>query len=409
MSKFAWIDYDDEQRRRMNALARLFSETDARDELGLGVIRDSISDLLFPGTSTIQTRIRYMLFIPWLFIELEGKELTGSDFEKAADRAERKLIKILTEQNPSEWGVFGRVTEDLIRLPSSVYWQGLKHWGIRVFQGSTADYCYSMVDCHKRRQIVRGEEEENFDSKRINWHKGVYSLKPESFPDKVTLDLTYEEALYIKERIQTTQNLSLLARFLEYPRQINDSIELWEYPVIEHCSQEQKGWVEHARLFSKIMHGAALLYNYYVADTLARDKSDKGKKWYIQYSDKFLVWVKSINDEEKTIKSWDIGAFWGMVDIKAMSNYPGARAFIETWGKKVKTTVDLKKLIDDVAIRTLIYEREGALKLPNSRRLSSAEARRRWNGEVGSGTRPYNFRWPIAKNFLNEIFKGLSR
>ena len=122
-----------------------------------------------------------------------------------------------------------------------------------------------------------------------------------------------------------------------------------------------------------------------------------------------MVWVKSINDEAKIIKSWDIGAFWGIVDIKAMSNYPGARAFIETWIKKVKAAVDLKKLIDDAAIRTLIYEREGALKLPNSRRLSSPEARRRWNGEVGSGTRPYNFRWTIAKNFLNEIFKGLSR
>ncbi len=98
MSKFACIDYDDEQRRRMSALARLFSETDARDELGLGVIRDSISDLLFPGTSTIQTRVRYMLFIPWLFIDLEKKGLTGSDFEKAADKAERSLIKVLTEQ-----------------------------------------------------------------------------------------------------------------------------------------------------------------------------------------------------------------------------------------------------------------------------------------------------------------------
>ena len=117
MSKFAWIDYDDEQRRRMNALARLFSETDARDELGLGVIRDSISDLLFPGTSTIQTRVRYMLFIPWLFIELEGKELTGSDFEKAADKALNKDILSVVLDGKVFW--FEPVAS-YIRIPNYV-------------------------------------------------------------------------------------------------------------------------------------------------------------------------------------------------------------------------------------------------------------------------------------------------
>ncbi len=34
----------------------LFGEDDTRDELGLGTIRDGFADLLFPGTSTIQTR-----------------------------------------------------------------------------------------------------------------------------------------------------------------------------------------------------------------------------------------------------------------------------------------------------------------------------------------------------------------
>lgn len=392
----------------MNALVRLFSETDARDELGLGVIRDSVSDLLFPGTSTIQTRVRYMLFIPWLFIDLEKKGLRGSDFEKAADKAERSLIKVLTEQNPTEWGVFGRVTEDLVRLPSSVYWHGLETWGIRTLAGSTGDYFYSMGDYYRRRQIVKGEEEENFDFKKPNWHRGVYTLKQKDFPDKAGLVLTYEEALYLKERIQTTQKQSLLARFLEYPKPIDENIELWTYYIIKHCSPEQKAWVEHARLFSKVMHGAALLYNFYVASFLARDKSDKGKKWSIQYGDRFSAWVQSLYEEESTIRSWDMDAFWAMVGIKATSNYPGARAFVEAWSKKVKNTPNLKKLIEDNEIRTLIYERESALKLPNSRRLSSLEARRRWNGEVGSGTRPYNFRWPIARNFLNEIFKGLT-
>ena len=64
----------------------LFQERESRDELGLGGIRDFIADHLFPGTSTIQTRLRYMLFIPWLFQILESSS-SGADQLAAEARA----------------------------------------------------------------------------------------------------------------------------------------------------------------------------------------------------------------------------------------------------------------------------------------------------------------------------------
>lgn len=65
-SAIGWIDFDESERDRAQRLMDLFREQDSRDELGLGAIRDSIADHLFPGTSAIQTRLRYMLFIPWV-------------------------------------------------------------------------------------------------------------------------------------------------------------------------------------------------------------------------------------------------------------------------------------------------------------------------------------------------------
>lgn len=50
MSYLAWIDFDPEERRRAQTLIDLFKEPEARDELGLGTIRDGLADLLFPGT-----------------------------------------------------------------------------------------------------------------------------------------------------------------------------------------------------------------------------------------------------------------------------------------------------------------------------------------------------------------------
>jgi hypothetical protein len=71
MSSLSWIDFDEVERQRARRIMALFREKDSRDELGLGPIRDSIADHLFPGTSTIQTRVRYMLFVPWIYTMVE--------------------------------------------------------------------------------------------------------------------------------------------------------------------------------------------------------------------------------------------------------------------------------------------------------------------------------------------------
>jgi hypothetical protein len=55
-SMFTWVDFAEDDRRKMADIIALFAEKDTRDELGLGGIRDTFADLLFPATSTIQTR-----------------------------------------------------------------------------------------------------------------------------------------------------------------------------------------------------------------------------------------------------------------------------------------------------------------------------------------------------------------
>ncbi len=49
MSSLAWIDFDEAERQRAQRIMALFQERETRDELGLGAIRDSIADHLFPA------------------------------------------------------------------------------------------------------------------------------------------------------------------------------------------------------------------------------------------------------------------------------------------------------------------------------------------------------------------------
>lgn len=69
-STFAWLDYSARERRAMLEVVDPFRVKGTVDGLGLGVIRDAFADRLFPGTST-QTRARYWLFVPWLYLQLE--------------------------------------------------------------------------------------------------------------------------------------------------------------------------------------------------------------------------------------------------------------------------------------------------------------------------------------------------
>ena len=78
MSTFTWIDHSEKQRRQILEAIDLFREKDTRDELGIAGIRDTFSDMLFPGTGALQTRARYFLFVPWMYLDFEAKRVSSS-------------------------------------------------------------------------------------------------------------------------------------------------------------------------------------------------------------------------------------------------------------------------------------------------------------------------------------------
>src|SRR5690348_18030165 len=135
MSAFIWLDYSEYERRRMLDVVDLFRERDTRDELGVGSVRDAFADMLFPGTSTIMTRARYFLLVPWTYRRLERHRVRSAEIAARARKAELELVEPI-EQSDDNDGNIGQVAKTALkRLPSSVYWQGLYVWGIRSFAG----------------------------------------------------------------------------------------------------------------------------------------------------------------------------------------------------------------------------------------------------------------------------------
>ena len=84
-STFTWLDSSEHERRRALDIIDLFGQSETVDELGLGTVRDTIAEVLAPGTSTVQTRARYFFFIPWIYQSLDRR----SPLEKAGEAARR--------------------------------------------------------------------------------------------------------------------------------------------------------------------------------------------------------------------------------------------------------------------------------------------------------------------------------
>lgn len=118
-------------REEMRQAERLASgEQDTRDEIGFLLIHQGFADRLFPGTSVLHTRVRYALFVPWLFLHAAANKQRGSDLDATI---RRQLIQLAIRLKQGErYGVIGgdKLGQLTSQPPDRVYWTGLRQWGL---------------------------------------------------------------------------------------------------------------------------------------------------------------------------------------------------------------------------------------------------------------------------------------
>jgi hypothetical protein len=262
MSSFAWLDYSEAQKRQMLDVISLFREKTTRDELGIGTIRDAFADLFFPGTSTIQTRARYFLFIPWIYLEMEKRRTPSAKVKQDAEWREYNLIDALQRSGATEGLIGARSGRNLRRLPSTIYWSGLHTWGIRLFPGNQWQYYRSLDSVYTaNRQLELDNAANEFNEPlRRNWHAGLPEA-PAGFPDGVTFTLTRDEAQYLQEQILRHAPGTLLAFLVDQSRPAEGVNFPWQHPQFASFPEQIKRQLFHARNFADVIHGAALLYN----------------------------------------------------------------------------------------------------------------------------------------------------
>ena len=250
---FAWLDHSEEQRRKVLDVLDMFKEKGTVDELGLGTVRDAVADILFPGTSNLMTRAAYYFFVPWTYQRLESQRTPSSEIAGKARREELRLIERLLDSGET-LGVIGRLARaNLQRLPSGVYWSGMRRLGICLFDGSQDSYHRSLDRYYERqRMAVRTDDKERIGGGRENWNPRL-PTPPDGWPGKAQLTLTREQAEFLRDQIALAAPASLFALLVRRRDAPTKDVKFpWAHPNRSEFPPKIARELRHAQNLSEV-------------------------------------------------------------------------------------------------------------------------------------------------------------
>jgi hypothetical protein len=399
-SSFAWLDTSERDRQRALDVIDLFQQKETVDELGLGSVRDTIADLLAPGTSTIQTRARYFFFIAWIYQDLERTRGTGRGLAAEARKAEIRVMGALKESADNEGTIGFRAGPSLQRLPSTVYWAGLKRLSFRVFAGGLAQYHRSLE--RKGRLAAHDESGDlSIDVGQVTGNWSPHIPKPPSdFPSVCSFELTSAESKFFTEQLRLHARDSLLQYLVERGEPMTGLDAPWERSDINEMADTTQQWINDGQCFSELMYGVQLIYNLMLSE--ARAKTE----WIERYRDELSAWAKQTDDRMSAYRSWRRPEFWSRLRSDNSRLPSGVERFCENWFQQVLTCSNANGLMNSQSVRELVKAREYQLKHDRAR-LFSRPHLDAWGG--ASGVSPLTYRWSITEAMVNDIVAGLKR
>lgn len=392
--QLGWIDFSKEQRNKVLSVINLLSEPGAVDELGVGIIRDAFSDIFFPGTSTIQTRAKYFLLVPYLLNELEQKKgLTADRMINRIHEQELDLIEILKKDGVN--GVIGEnAGRDLKRKPSDIYWNGIRTYGI--FTGnkmSLHEYAKVSVLLKDKYQKAKAQgslrsknDEDDGDDKDAlsrELSEGFWRLPtiPSNWREHLSIHLTQEEALFLRDRIRTECPDSLIGFILE--KNYKEFLLIKKFDDIEVMinllPDTMKADYLMAKAFADFIYGAHLRYNMILSNGADKKVNNDWLSWYEDIESHSDLDLHNILFNRLNIKNRRLIKFL-MSCKEAMQNN------------------DIDQLDQLVIEREIILKGKTRSKLFN---LSEFEYKE-W-----VGIRKLQYRLGNGKNIIEDIYEGL--
>ena len=323
MSTLFWAVFDEEQKKKTEEILATFDK-DSKDEMGMMSITIALSSLMFPGTSVLHTRLRYVYLVGWIFVEAlnSKKEFTMELLHKKEKELRKVLQKKKGEDKESFYGILGSTKmidddgdgEELSQPPFSVYFNLLKEWGI------VTDKTVSVLEIDK----------DSFCSKFIE------IIEDKSFKND-TFVLSESEKEYIEGKIPE----SILYTIFNDSLALRDKQHFVDFDIDLIKDSEQKKLFENAQNFSILMWGTMLYYNYYLGN-----ESDDLK-------DNFNIWKSRVKNVVSSDWKQSTTLYYVIDTVNDTQ-----KLFINNWYKYVKENINKLSLDNPPIIKNRVKARK---------------------------------------------------
>ena len=407
MAGLGWIDFSPEHRDKVASVIDLLKPEGRVDELGIGVIRNALSDILFPGTSTIQTRAKYFLIIPRIFKEFQTKYENKKTKPKLKDylkNRENQVIRILAEKfkDTEELGIIGitlagtPISRELARNPSSIYWTGLRLFRIIRTRLSLTEYIAKHDKQESFIDLLAITEDEKGDDRDAGYEDAFGVSLPDNNRDwdrELSIDLEYEEAGFLRDKIIDNHSDKLIGQVLKDKKLMDVFVKIRNFRDMcdvfseKAIPQKTKTHLKLAKDFDEIIHGAHIRYNCLLqgkfgTDAKLNEFSEMWDDWWRQITTDGLVHEF---DENQLIEL--------STTLKTFT-----RTFVQNWVDGIRKSKPIP------FFDRLVTNQERANKGGKARlRVGATERVSDWIGIDG-----LSYRFPVARTIVNDIKQGLS-
>jgi hypothetical protein len=425
-SKIGWIDFSPLHRERVKSFIELMEEGGVQDELGVGTIRDAMSNKLFPGFSTLHTRAKYFFITPYILLDKERKQRkseSGKDyFNRVEIETNNTIIKFYEScKERKEESYFGKFKKDgvLKRQPSEIYWNGITTLRLVNYDGTLDQLLRDkhstieeLLSCNQGDDTVKEQGENN--KPRV-----VDAGSADGWIENITekgLTLTSVEAQILRDRlIKHTPN--------SLPTELLTNDEVWE--VYKAAAYKDKGneqitnalinfvekaykLVENEELRTNLItaHDLSLfLYGPHIAYNLRLAEQVKAAESVIQeLRDMGIVWLETLEQRMIDYKRFDISNCMQDVNVK-----PTTRLFL----KKVQQLITQqgKRQNIETELCDLVEQQERKNKKNKSRFYKLEENRVVDENEKGAwiGLGLINYRYAAALAIMKDIQEVLRK
>lgn len=395
------------------------------DELGIGMIRDAMSNKLFPGFSTLYTRAKYFFITPYILFEREKRQTkhqSGMDYFHKEEVDTNRIIIQYYENHPEQSGesYFGKEKKDgnLKRQPSEIYLNGIQHLHLLESNSSLEQILsdrHSIMDellskdrgddtaKEQGEDHMAGHENVSYDS---NWRQFIINNG---------LRLTRTEAETLRDRMQLYSKDSLIASLV-----VND--KLWTIYRSALKESRQSKYLDNAFIhfvensinlisneklrknlikahdMALFLHGAHIAYNIQLWS-----KANAPVEFMCQLRSEGIEWLGNLSGRMIDFYDFQIDDCIRDTNLKIPT-----RNFLNQIQILIKNSSDWNQIESEMCHQTEIQERWNKKSKSRFIKIENEQVVEEMNKPQWLGLSLINYRYMATLSVINDIYDGLA-